>query len=93
MPTRPATAGEEEAWRLLLHPALYPHAVKLAHREEWRRSIEESHPAGPGRDALLAKFEREVSVIRAALGPALAARVEAAAAGGGPEGVRQAWFG
>ena len=34
-------------------PEVRQHAAKLAHREEWARSIQESHPQGPDRVAML----------------------------------------
>ena len=81
-------AGAEEAWRLLLHPELRKHAIKYAHRQEWERSLRESHPAGPELQQALATFRREVAVIERALVPLL----PALAAGPPPGTPPPAWF-
>lgn len=90
------------ARRRLLHPAVYPHTVKWAHRREWEESIRQSHPPSPPREALLARFQAEVGVIGRALGPVLAAAGVGGGAGSDGGGVgaagwaeataAQAWF-
>lgn len=93
IPPRPSTAAPEAAWRLLLHPGIYKHAVKWAHREEWARSIQESHPASAERDELLSRFWQEAGVVERALGPLLAAAGGAARwAQQGGEPSPHAWF-
>ena len=75
---------------MLQHPAVYKHAVKWAHRNEWAQSIADSHAPSAARQELLDRFWREVGVIERALGPLLAvaervsggAPAAAAAAGG-----------
>ena len=72
MPCR-AGAAEGLAWRLLLSDQLRQHAAKLLYRDEWRRSLEEAHPPGRERDALLEAFGAEVGIIERALRPLLPA--------------------
>lgn len=66
-------ADDNTAWQLLLSDELRPHAAKLYYSKEWARSLEESHPPGAERDALLAAFSRELGVIERALMPLLPA--------------------
>jgi Rps23 Pro-64 3,4-dihydroxylase Tpa1-like proline 4-hydroxylase len=47
------------------------HVIKFVHQEEWRQSLIESHPEGPLRDALLSRFDMEISVIERVLSPIL----------------------
>eukprot|EP00890_Picochlorum_soloecismus_P005196 jgi/Picsp_1/5678/NSC_03037-R1_protein len=47
------------------------HVIKFVHQEEWRKSLIESHPEGPLRDALLSRFDTELSVIGRVLSPIL----------------------
>ncbi|KAL4428382.1 hypothetical protein ABPG75_002471 [Micractinium tetrahymenae] len=81
--------GTGEAWRLALHPELRKHAAKWAYRQEWERSIRESHPTGPALDQALQTFHQEIAIIGRALAPLLPAM----AAGPPPGGLqRPAWF-
>jgi len=47
------------------------HVIKFVYQEEWRQSLIESHPEGPLRDALLSRFDMELSVIERVLSPVL----------------------
>lgn len=49
------------------------HAAKWYYRDEWGRSIEESHPEGAERAALVEGFWKEVGMIGRALAPVLPA--------------------
>lgn len=42
--------------------------TKLAHAEEWRESIKESHPESAARDDLLASFDTDTALLRKVLG-------------------------
>lgn len=81
--------GAGEAWRLALHRDLRKHAVKWAYREEWERSLRESHPQGAALDQALATFWREIGVVERALAPLLPALLAGPPAGGVPP---PAWF-
>lgn len=82
-------AAPAAAWRLLTHPQLRKHAAKWLHREEWERSVRESHAAGAGLQQALDVFAAEAGVVHRALAPLLPALV----AGPPPAGVPPpAWF-
>ena len=58
-----------EAEAFLMQPHIRKHVQKLVYAEEWATSIAESHPDGPGRDAVIQKHWDEVEIIRRALAP------------------------
>ena len=56
---------------------LRKHAVKYVYREEWERSLRESHPGGaPATEAMVQRFHTELKVIERALGGALGPALE-----------------
>ena len=60
----PRPGATAAAWASFFsQPAVYPHICKLFYKDEWRRSLHESHPSGPALSAALAAFERDVSTI------------------------------
>ena len=71
--SKDGTLSQDEAWRLLEIEEVRKHAIKWVYREEWGRSLEESHPEGKERGDLLSKFWREVDVIEKALKPLIPA--------------------
>lgn len=64
-----AGPSPDAAWACLLHPSLRKHAARYALRDEWARSLEESHPPSAERDALLSNFWREIGVIERVVKP------------------------
>ncbi|KAF8068329.1 EGLN3 [Scenedesmus sp. PABB004] len=95
-PPRGDAAGRlsDELLAFLMQPTVRQHVCKLAHAEEWERSIRESHPANEHTEAALARHREELGVVRRALAgqqPGLgqlldAAALAARAAGGGGGG-------
>ena len=60
----PPPPASLDAW---LAPPLRRHAVKAILRDEWRRSLMEAHPEGPGREAVIRQLDADVDLIERTL--------------------------
>lgn len=59
--------GTVRACPKLAEPRLWKHFARLSLADEWRRSLQESHPPSPALDAALERDASEIEVIRGAL--------------------------
>jgi hypothetical protein len=62
-----SSATREERIKALLHPEIRQHVLRLVYEDEWRQSIEQSHPEGEGRSMAIQDFDSSIQKIRAAL--------------------------
>ena len=58
---------DDKARALVLQPELRKLAQKLLLQQDWRLSVEQSHPAGAGREAALQQLSHDVGIMQRAL--------------------------
>lgn len=56
---------------LIEQPSIRRHLLKFRHRENWRKSIEESHDPSQENNRILELFDQEIKTIERVLGPIL----------------------
>ena len=60
-------SNDEKARAIVLQPELRKLAQKLLLQQEWRLSVEQSHPPGAGREAALQQLQHDVQIMQRAL--------------------------